>query len=419
MLPIELFNSTSLLHVIPRSLAFHISFVVMSRELTVTQRTALAYVSTATGSLSIFGSALIVRKVLKRKKETTTTYHRLLLGMSIMDIMFSFWKALGTLPVTPESGAIGAHGTTATCSAAGFFAQWGVIPPIYMASLSLYFLLKIRFNISDTDMTKRYEVFLHGFPWLLGLATSTAGLALQIFNPIALPELGCWINGAPKYCAWIPDLECKRGYKVKELISIYPWLFAYGWLFLAFFIVLVSNTMIYVAIRQQERKNDRYRHRPSISDMGSVGSAGSAAASNDGSSRRLSLASATEGSRSFVASKRTSITMQFSRAQRSGSITSTGGGPNTTKSRAALVQSMYYVVFAFFIAVWMWLPWLGSELQVRAEVRAFLAFGVQIFYPLQGLFNFFVYVRPKFIRLRKENHLTRLKAVKRCICDAP
>jgi len=109
--------------------------------------------------------------------------------MSIQDVPFSFFQALGTLPVTENSVAIGAHGNTAS-----------------MACLSIYFLLKIRNNISDTVISKSYEIFFHAVPWKLGFASSIAGLALEIFNPISLPELGCWIGGDPMLCPYFTDM---------------------------------------------------------------------------------------------------------------------------------------------------------------------------------------------------------------------
>ena len=351
----------------------------MSRTLTVAHRTIVAYTKCVSGSLSLIGSALIIRKVLSRKKSDITTYHRILLGMSIQDVPFSFFQALGTLPVTVDSGAIGAHGNTASCATAGFFTQWGNVPPLYMACLSIYFLLKIRCNISDTVISKRYEIFLHAVPWTFGFASSITGLALELFNPLGLPELGCWIGGDPALCPYIPEMECKRGYKIKENNSWYPWIFSFAWLFASVFVVLVCNLLIYDSIRRQERKNLAYgtpreesppKRRASFMSLESM--------------RAISLSSS-----------------------------------NTKMSRAAFVQSMLFVTFAFSTSVWVFLPFLGVKLQVRREVRFFFAIMASLAFPLQGFFNFCVYVRPKYHRLRKEEEISRSKAVWICLAHAP
>lgn len=201
------------------------------RFFTETEKTAIAFLPCVTGTLSIIGSSLIVRKVIKKPKRETNTYHRLLLGMSILDIPFSLSKALATLPVPADTGAIGAMGTPATCAAAGAFAQWGSIPPIYMASLSIYFMLKIRYNVSDSVMAKRYELFLHGAPWFICFVTCVVGLALEVFNPTVQPELGCWIGGYPHFCTILPWMECIRGQVFKDHRNLVPWMFSYLWLF--------------------------------------------------------------------------------------------------------------------------------------------------------------------------------------------
>lgn len=199
----------------------------MSRSLTLQQKTAIAYLPCATGTLSLIGSCLIIRKIVARKKKDIKPYHRLLFGFCILDIPFAFSKMLGPIPVPAGSGSVGALGTPATCAVAGmfgqvsslvfcsshrifffvhcvffvsaalspFFKQWSSIPPIYMASLSFYFLLRIRYNVSDEVIAKKYECFLHFVPWFVCFATCVAGHVLEIFNPMVLPELGCWIGG--------------------------------------------------------------------------------------------------------------------------------------------------------------------------------------------------------------------------------
>mmetsp|Transcript_27768 Transcript_27768/g.42020 ORF Transcript_27768/g.42020 Transcript_27768/m.42020 type:complete len:291 (-) Transcript_27768:690-1562(-) len=89
-----------------------------------------------TGAVSIIGSCAIVFDILKkkamdkrngkvmngnRKKKLRSTTNRIILLMSICDIIYSFFAwFLGTWMVPKESGAFWASGNQATCTAQGF-----------------------------------------------------------------------------------------------------------------------------------------------------------------------------------------------------------------------------------------------------------------------------------------------------------
>jgi hypothetical protein len=58
------------------------------------------------------------------KHDKITTYHQMLVGVSILDIMYSFWAASGVISVPSTSGDVLAHGTIATCSTQIFLCNW-------------------------------------------------------------------------------------------------------------------------------------------------------------------------------------------------------------------------------------------------------------------------------------------------------
>ena len=73
------------------------------------------------------------------------TYHRIMLSMSILDVIHSFFAGtMVTVLVTRESGAWGAMGNRWTCSFQGFCTQIGLGVLLYNASLSIYFLMMVR-----------------------------------------------------------------------------------------------------------------------------------------------------------------------------------------------------------------------------------------------------------------------------------
>ena len=110
------------------------------------QQIVLAIVPKISSLFSLFGSAWILLEVVTDHHGPTPKrqhpYHRLLLGMSVYDIFESLWNFASTwaIPVGTE-GVWQPRGTTATCTAQGFFLTLSVAVPIYNAFLSLYYVM--------------------------------------------------------------------------------------------------------------------------------------------------------------------------------------------------------------------------------------------------------------------------------------
>jgi hypothetical protein len=89
---------------------------------------------------------------------------------------------------------------------------------------------------------------------------------------------------------------------------------------------------------------------------------------------------------------------------------------NIKQSRIAAVQGLLYVGSALATAVWVFMPWVGTQLRVNAQWRFFFAFMVNIASPSQGVFSLFIYVRLHYLKLRETNNdWSRLKCVKECL----
>ena len=112
------------------------------------QQIVLAIVPKVSSLFSLFGSTWILLEVLTDTKNNASNastpikrkhpYHRLLLGMSVYDILESVWNFASTWAIPAGTpGVWHARGTTATCSAQGFFLTLSVAVPIYNAFLSL------------------------------------------------------------------------------------------------------------------------------------------------------------------------------------------------------------------------------------------------------------------------------------------
>jgi hypothetical protein len=96
-----------------------------------TQRAVLAIMPKISATLSMAGSVWIITEVATHKVKRQQVYHRILLAMSIYDILESMWNFASTWPI-PE-GTENIHnplGNTATCTAQGFFLQFGLAIPM-------------------------------------------------------------------------------------------------------------------------------------------------------------------------------------------------------------------------------------------------------------------------------------------------
>jgi hypothetical protein len=445
----------------------------LSRTLSYRQRYVLALTRTVSGSLSLCASLIILNKIFQRyrqkrgqggsirsgrprsgKESGNNTYYRMLFSVSVLDVLHSIWCALSVLPAPPSSHGVFAYGTTATCSTQAFFVQLTTPIVLYMAALNMYFMLKIRYNVSDARIERYYEPWFHLIPLLFWFITGTVGLSLKIFNAIALPELGCWIAPYPVGCTRTDT--CTRGYRIADLIDWYAWSFAYIWLFLCVLVVLVNGCLIYTAIRKQEQRNAIYlasslqmEGSANISSLSSSHSASKLLCSmpefnfleeEEDASNEVAVKPAVseapsdgdfvvslEETSNVIVPETTSVTLPKTAKDTSSSAAERGtmddpaipkrpkkgsssarrreaGRVNARRirqSRTAAVQSSLYLCSALFTAVWIFLPWMGSKLQVEARTRFFFAFMVNIVSPSQGVFNLFIFVRLQYLHLRE------------------
>ena len=245
--------------------------------LSVWQRWGLIILKMVSSLISVFSSSILIFHVYLRYRGSrqlknrsgsvrprsspivVTPFHRLISGLSVMDVLSSLWSALGTIPVPADSGVVFGLGTTATCTAQGFFLQFVFSTALYLASLSIYFMLRIRYNVSDDTIYRYFEFWLHGLPWIVAIVMGSLGIHLKLFNPLPIPEMGCGFGAAaPWYCVWDPEESCERGYRIEELFLLYTFLFSHIWMFGSLVVVVVCNILIYCAIRKQERRNQTY-----------------------------------------------------------------------------------------------------------------------------------------------------------------
>jgi len=137
------------------------------------------------GSISCFGSGYIIQDVLRNQdKRSTSIYHRIMVGLSTMDILLSFFAFfLGTWPLPKDASFLWAAGNMQSCEAVGFIAGVGYVgSPMYNCSLASFYLLQLKYNWPDHKM-KKVEKWFHIVPCSLALVYSITALCTNTFGP--------------------------------------------------------------------------------------------------------------------------------------------------------------------------------------------------------------------------------------------
>ena len=361
-----------------------------SSSLSEAQDMALSILPCFTSLLSCFGSAQIIFMVLTGRK--TTPYRRIVLGLSVSDFLCSViypWQAF-LLPqdTSPRIWAIGNQGT---CSFLGFGQQIFFASICYNSMLSLYFLLTVRFGISNPQVAKRYEPWMHlvsiGYP----LVTACVGAGVGVFQELELGH-GCWVEDYPEGC----DV-CDKTAADNNCAACTDYIFAFffGGLpaILAFIMIVANNILVYLHVRntiQKVRRRFKSSTQHGISSAAASASATSSA-NNTSGTRRSSM---------FAAKRSISAAIR-----RRFSASGQPADPQLQRIRAVAKQACWYVAaFMMTYTSSCILRILAAfKFDARDEAKLFPLLVLQaVLLPCQGWFNLFVYIRPSFWRTRRD-----------------
>jgi hypothetical protein len=230
------------------------------REASLPQRKAMAMVPKCTSALSLLGSTYIIYDVLRMPPNERRVYDLLLLGMSCFDLLSTGGWFFSTWPIPPEVfPAYGAMGTQQTCTAQGFFTQLTLATVLYNGSLAAYYFMVIFWGWSDTRLEhSKVEYLFHAIAITAGLGTSSAGVAMEMFNPMGWD---CWLSSVPLNCqqSWLNNGEttCIRG----DNANLWQWVFFFIPMWA---VVLFTGTTMAMIVRkfQQQEQPSRDRNIP-------------------------------------------------------------------------------------------------------------------------------------------------------------
>eukprot|EP00551_Chaetoceros_affinis_P019059 CAMPEP_0203717028 /NCGR_PEP_ID=MMETSP0092-20131115/1607_1 /ASSEMBLY_ACC=CAM_ASM_001090 /TAXON_ID=426623 /ORGANISM="Chaetoceros affinis, Strain CCMP159" /LENGTH=488 /DNA_ID=CAMNT_0050595749 /DNA_START=29 /DNA_END=1495 /DNA_ORIENTATION=+ len=299
----------------------------------------LAIAPKVCGSLSMVSSCYVVQDILKSpRKRSQSTYHRVMLGLSITDILSSIiGNILSTWPI-PSGYHLYAAGSVGTCDAVGFFNTLTIFAtPVYYCSLTTYYLVQLKYNWLDRDI-RAIEKWLHIVPWSLGLVAAVIGLATKSYGP---NPSTCWLTQAyPIGCDEPSSLyDCERGNPL-----IFKILSSSCGLIVTFSItyVIVAMSIVYMHMYNLEQKALMYSFV------------------------------------SFIRSKQ----------------------KERKRSRRVMVQGILYTVVLVFINLFLLVGVLLIAL-ANKYVVIILNMSNLFLHPLQGFFNALIYAIPTFQRLHK------------------
>ena len=441
---------------------------------------ALAIAPKFTALLSICGSTGIVVKVLSNERRRKKTMHRLVMGMSICDILASIWYFTSTWAIPAGTLSWFGDGEEETifwaggdqdgvsCSFAGYFNQFAVATPLYNSTLAVFYLLVVKYGWRDNKIEK-IEWILHTIPVGYAFVTSTFAVAAKLYGMV---EWTCWIL---PFNPTIPG-DDEDLTPIQSKFRYFQWIFLFGPVWVCIIFISVIFVILYRKMKSLEQIMDRYPYNSAFSSSikvarvsgGSEGFSGheksecspsdegqekenqitacenksdieegdssnkadtsqdlsdSKKEENDENSNSVKedadlqekhaeptnntgtspIESSPQAPEDNKGDTRESWTASISKGFTARDSTTKSNRPcgrEATKSKKIAVQGLLYVG-AFYIT------WLFPTISRITDLIGTSYFAIQFLdtflIPLQGFFNFCIYIRPRFILYRKHN----------------
>eukprot|EP00567_Pseudictyota_dubia_P005677 CAMPEP_0197443974 /NCGR_PEP_ID=MMETSP1175-20131217/9581_1 /TAXON_ID=1003142 /ORGANISM="Triceratium dubium, Strain CCMP147" /LENGTH=422 /DNA_ID=CAMNT_0042974689 /DNA_START=288 /DNA_END=1553 /DNA_ORIENTATION=- len=218
---------------------------------------ALAIAPKLTATLSMFGSAVILLKVVRSPKRRNQIMHRIMLGLSISDILSAIFFFASTWPIpegTPSWFGDGtqpifwAVGSERSCNVAGFFVQFQVANPLFNATLATYYLLTVYYAWDDKRL-KKIEWLFYAIPFGYAIVTSTFAVAANLIGHV---EWTCWILPPELFIEGAELTNMQRSFRKIQ------WIFLFGPVWCCIFYISVIFALLYRKMKALELKLMRY-----------------------------------------------------------------------------------------------------------------------------------------------------------------
>ena len=335
---------------------------------------ALIIAPSITGCISSVASLTLIVSILRSNQKLTTVYCRLIFSLSLFDILQSICQALSSTPM-PAGTQLGAIGNETTCNLQGFFNVLGMCGTgLYTLSLTVYFLLVAKFEISEVKIKKFAEPFLHAIPLLYSFIVS---IYIYATNNYTALDRSCWIGPKPLNCEDDPEVECLSGgnsYTLMLIVNIIP-------VFFVFVINYIILAMIWCHLRSRIRKNQAYGNLHLTSrDEENTTLAGSQCCSCCPTKLICHISSHIPQSNTSTSSV---LADYLSRPSRT----------SIRRLREIFNRAIAYIIAFLLIFIFGIINHLFDAHRVDSTPFVIL-FLSRVFFPLQGLFNILIYTYP-------------------------
>jgi len=297
------------------------------------------------GTISCLGSGYIIQDVLRNPdKRSKSIYHRIMLGLSTMDIFFTFFAfVLGSWPM-PKGSFPWAVGSIASCDVVAFIVAVGQLgSPLYNCSLASFYSLQLKCNWTDRKM-KKAEKWFHIVPCAFAFLFCVVALCTKSLGPTPSGLCGLTYIDYPYGCGSNPEVECTRnGTKLNRILT---WT-AYSWPSICILYISITMFRVYRTVRNVEVNAEKY---------------------------------------SFVASFRAhKLDKKKSRK----------------RSRRVMTQGILYS--AAMVLTWGFTFIFAMIVVFTNKINLVMNMIALVFNPLQGAFNFLIYLMPVFRRMLKKH----------------
>ncbi len=341
------------------------------------------------GTISGLASICLVLHILRSRAGLSSTYHRLVFGLSISDIISSFAHGMSStfVPKELEYYMPYAKGNTASCDAQGFLILLGYAgATLYNSTICLYYLSIIRYNKKDDYIKSVLEPWFHAVPIVSSFFISVLCLSMKGFNWFQNSTVCFIAEYDPPHCIGydfgkLPPgdrfkIPCGRGGKQQSPI-VYKILGVVRVLVLAGApsVIVVAMVLMYRSVSKIEQNLQRYGAHALETDDHPVRNQDSDADGNgNGSFCRLKVVCSSMLSTCLCRD----LEQAMSRRKRK----------KKSKKRAVLYMATGYTLAWFFVFVPYIIIAYYSDRYALEVVNAFCS-------SLQGVYNFLVFMSPK------------------------
>ncbi len=353
------------------------------------ENTVVSFIRPMAGSISLISSAAIIYHIFKSHYGFSTTYHRLMLGLSVADILSSCAHVISAVSVPEEMRYLYPHanGTTGSCTFRSIILIFGSIAGVlYNCSICMRYLAIIRYNKKDCYIKEKLEFWFHGISFIVPLVINIILGSQKIFNNAGRKGTFCFAHEYnPPHCIGYGNgstppgddfhIPCGRGENIKNPISAITIGIA------RILILVVTPLVIFISMLLMYRSVVKISRRMNLYGGMSIVQGGN---------------SVDEG-----------IMLKLKRYIRQIIPCCGNGVPNHLATRSNNASSRKQTILAVAIGyslAWLltWLPYLLYLFLGDSFTAEFI---LALFQPLQGFYNLFVYLLPTARCLKRSRGL--------------